>query len=353
MRFWNGIADSPLAGEVASTLVVCNRESAWRTFMPPPQLRLGDAFVRGDFEVEGDLERATALADIGWDRTAISASTTAHAARSLRRHRQSQRQTGIRDRGSRAMRILIVSDIHGNRAALDSVASQTHDAVICLGDIVGYGPEPRACVRWVRDHATWVVQGNHDRANADDVPPRCQPDFAWLADAVVPLSNAQLDDEDRTYLRGLPKWVMRDFGGVRVACFHAKLSDPLYGYMPNDRSAWAREVEHVEADLILVGHTHLPLDLTIGNRRVVNPGSVGQPKDGDPRAAFAVLVDGEPRLERVVYPIDETIAALAASDIDRHAVETLSEMLRTGEAPRVGARAPSRRPVIHPSATAR
>ena len=232
------------------------------------------------------------------------------------------------------MRVLIVSDVHGNRAALEAVASEPHDAVICLGDIVGYGPEPRACVDWVRERATWVVQGNHDRANADDVSPRCQPNFAWLADAVAPLTKAQLTDDHREYLRGLPRWVVRDIAGLRIACFHAKPSDPLYGYMPNDRQAWARELETVEADLVLVGHTHLPLDLTIGNRRVVNPGSVGQPKHGDARAAYAVLVDGEPHLKRIAYVVDETTAAIAASAVERRAGDVLCEMLRTGEAPR-------------------
>lgn len=71
-----------------------------------------------------------------------------------------------------------------------------------------------------------------------------------------------------------------------------------------------------------------------GNRRLINPGSVGQPKHGDSRAAFAMLIDGEPHLERVDYPVNETTDALAASNVDRNAVDVLSEMLRTGEAPR-------------------
>ena len=232
------------------------------------------------------------------------------------------------------MRILIVSDIHGNRAALDAVAAEPHDAVMCLGDIVGYGSEPRACLQWVRDNAAWVVQGNHDRANGEGVDPRCHPDFAWLAEAVVPLTRSQLSDDERQFLSGLPRWVMRDFDGLRVIAFHARPSDPLYGYMPNDYDAWAGEAETVEADLILVGHTHVPLDLTIGNRRVVNPGSVGQPKHGDARAAYAVLENGTLELKLVDYPVEETIAALASSSIDRRAVDVLSEMLRTGRAPR-------------------
>jgi putative phosphoesterase len=181
------------------------------------------------------------------------------------------------------MKILVISDIHGNLAALDAVTATPHDAVICLGDIVGYGPDPRGCLQWVREHANWVVQGNHDRAIGDGVPPRCQPDFAWLADAVTP---------------------------------------------------WTRELEKVPANLLLVGHTHLPLDLRIDQQRVINPGSVGQPKDGDPRASFAMIVDGEPQPFRVAYDVEATVSALEASDVATKAVGVLSEMLRTGKAPR-------------------
>ena len=232
------------------------------------------------------------------------------------------------------MRILVISDIHGNRAALEAVAATPHDAVICLGDIVGYGPDPAACTHWVRQHSGWTVQGNHDRAIGEDVPPRCRPDFAWLAEAVTPWTRAQLALEDLAYLRGLPRWTVHVLDGVRLACVHARPSDPLYGYLPPDREVWARELESVVADLVLVGHTHLPLDFRIGRQRLINPGSVGQPKDGDPRAAFALVVDGEPQLGRIEYDVEQTVAALESSDVARPAVAVLGEMLRTGQPPR-------------------
>jgi diadenosine tetraphosphatase ApaH/serine/threonine PP2A family protein phosphatase len=98
---------------------------------------------------------------------------------------------------------------------------------------------------------------------------------------------------------------------------------------------WARELEKVDAELVFVGHTHLPLDLTIGNQRLVNPGSVGQPKDGDPRAAFAVFADGEVELKRASYPVEKTIAAFAGSNVDARAIDVLGEMLRKGTPPRM------------------
>lgn len=231
------------------------------------------------------------------------------------------------------MRVLVVSDIHGNRAALDAVAATPHDAVICLGDIVGYGPEPLACVDWVREHAMWAVQGNHDRAIGEDIPPRCRPDFAWLAEAVTPHTRRELAPADLDYLAGLPRWAVHELDGLRVALFHARPSDPLYGYMPDNRSAWARELASTDADLVLVGHTHLPLDFQFDDVRLLNPGSVGQPKDGDPRAAFALIENGVPSLRRVEYPVEQTVASLGAADAPPRAVEVLAAMLRAGTAP--------------------
>lgn len=232
------------------------------------------------------------------------------------------------------MKILVISDIHGNLAALEAATAMPHDVLICLGDIVGYGPEPRACLRWIRQHADWVVQGNHDRAIGDEVPPRCQPDFAWLADAVTPWTRAQLDPADLAYLQGLPRWLVPWVDGLRIACVHARPSDPLYGYLPPDRNLWSRELEKVPADVLLVGHTHLPFGVTIGQQQLINPGSVGQPKDGDPRASFALIVDGEAHWHRVEYDVASTVRAFEASDVAPQAVSVLSEMLRTGNAPR-------------------
>jgi putative phosphoesterase len=231
------------------------------------------------------------------------------------------------------MRTLVVSDIHGNLAALEAVLAEPHDAVICLGDLVGYGPEPAACIRLVREAAHVVIQGNHDRANADGVAPRCRPAFEWLADAVVPLTRSQLAPGDVAYLSGLPRWAETTVGDLDVLCVHATPADPLYRYVGGDPVAWARETTGVNARLLLVGHTHLQFDLEAGRTRVVNPGSVGQPKDGDPRAAYA-LIDGETvTLMRVAYPVERTVERLQRAGIAEDAVADLSILLRTGVTP--------------------
>ena len=231
------------------------------------------------------------------------------------------------------MRVLVVSDLHGNLAALNAVSRELYDAVICLGDIVGYGPEPHACVFWVQEHAAWAIQGNHDLAFGANISARCTPRFAWLAHALTPYTFAQLRREELNFLRDLPQFMVRTIDGVRIACVHATPSDRLYGYLPPTPEAWAKELDQIEADLVLVGHSHVQFDLAIGARRLINPGSVGQPQDGDPRAAYAILVDGRVELRRAAYPIEKTTNALEATGVDARATLVLGEMLRTGKPP--------------------
>ncbi len=231
------------------------------------------------------------------------------------------------------MRTLVISDVHGNLAALEAVLAEPHDAVVCLGDLVGYGPEPAACVRRLRAEGAVVVQGNHDRAAADGAPPGCREQFRWLADAVAPLTRAQLAPEEAAYLGALPRWASPELEGGAYLCVHATPRDPLYRYVGPDPVEWERELAGASAEVLLVGHTHLQFDLAVGTRRVVNPGSVGQPKDGDPRAAYAVIEGGTVALRRVPYPIETTVRALRHAGLPAAAVAVLVALLRTGVAP--------------------
>ncbi len=228
------------------------------------------------------------------------------------------------------MRALVVADIHGNWSALEAVGTVPHDAVLCLGDVVGYGPEPAACLRWLRENAAQIVQGNHDRALAEGIPPRCRPDFTWLADAAAGIARRQLADEEKAFLRSLPERLSLTIHDMRVLLVHATPADPLYGYLGPDPDLWRPIVSGLDADLVLVGHTHQPFMLELGGVVILNPGSVGQPKDGDPRASFAVIGDGLPRLERTDYAVEQTTEALREAGIDRAAVRELARLLQTG-----------------------
>ena len=231
------------------------------------------------------------------------------------------------------VKTLVISDIHGNWPALKAVVGRSFDRVIVLGDLVGYGPFPAECVSWVRENADVVIQGNHDRAYGDDVPALSSASFRWLSDAMAPWTWGQLSDNDLSYLRSLPRWALSEIEGRQYAFVHAAPSSPLYEYIGPDVHRWKAEVRSITADVLAVGHTHLQFALPIDDRLVVNPGSVGQPKDGDPRAAFLVIEDGEIKLERVDYPIEKTIKGLADTGLDSSARSVLSILLRTGTTP--------------------
>ncbi|MBM4048957.1 MAG: YfcE family phosphodiesterase, partial [Planctomycetes bacterium] len=121
-----------------------------------------------------------------------------------------------------------------------------------------------------------------------------------------------------------------ELDGMRFLAVHATPSDPLFCYLAADEKLWAHEVASVQADFILVGHTHRPFVLKCGQKSVVNPGSVGQPRDGDPRTSYAVIRDGRVELRRVEYPVESTVQALEATALARPVVAQLAQVLRTG-----------------------
>ena len=221
------------------------------------------------------------------------------------------------------MRVAVLSDIHGNlhalEAVLDSIADDTPDAVWCLGDLVGYGPRPNRCCTLVAERADVSLIGNHDlgvlgRLDLDDFSPDAAASARWTATV--------LEDEPRRYLESLePQSVQDD-----VALYHASARDPVWEYVLTPFAALASFAAS-EARILLVGHSHVALAFVLENgavdgavmpggaeidladgRFILNPGSVGQPRDGDPRAAYLVL-DLEARRalhRRVAYPIERT-----------------------------------------------
>ena len=234
------------------------------------------------------------------------------------------------------MRILVVSDIHANHAALREMPENV-DRVLCLGDLVDYGPEPRPCIDWVRDRQAITVRGNHDNAVALRVGCGCAPAMLEAAEETRGLMYDLLSPADLDYLGSRPLTADVTLGGVRFHLVHATPSDPLFTYLrPGQETRWAEEAAHVDADVLLVGHTHLPMVMRVGRKLVVNPGSVGQPRDGDPRAAYAIVEDGEPRLERAAYDVEATVNALGMRALTNRTVESLTRVLRSGGAKRAG-----------------
>jgi putative phosphoesterase len=233
------------------------------------------------------------------------------------------------------MKLLILSDIHGNWAALQSVldSEADFDEILCLGDLIDYGPEPAACVAWAMQERgkSLFIQGNHDWGVALKMDPRSSPPFRHLTACTQAFSIEALSEEMLHFLRTLkPIDTFEMFDKRCVAC-HAAPSDPLFRYLRTAEKDLADEVRVAGSpDFLFCGHTHWPLLKRIGSTTIVNPGSVGQPKDGDTRAPYAVWEDGKIELRRVAYPIEATVQAYARTPLASSDVESLIAVLRTG-----------------------
>ena len=205
------------------------------------------------------------------------------------------------------MRYLIVSDLHANLQALEAVvrhAAGRYDRAVCCGDLIGYGADPNPVVDWVRGHCDTVVRGNHDRACTG------QEDLEWfnpVARAAALWTLDKLSNENAEYVRNLPK------GPAFVDGFELLHGSPYdeddYVVAPDDA---AEAFAYLESRVAFFGHTHLQggfiwnrarvetisptaldidrqlMDIEPDEGYLINPGSVGQPRDGDPRAAYAL-----------------------------------------------------------------
>jgi putative phosphoesterase len=227
------------------------------------------------------------------------------------------------------VKIVIISDIHANLEALTALPEK-FDELWVLGDLVNYGPDPAEVVDFVKANASVVIRGNHDHAIGFDTDPRCSPSFREMAQAMQRYTGSVLSESQKQFLRDLPLQVDRELRGVKVSMCHAVPSDPLFGYCPPGSARWESELELAKADMLLVGHTHLAFGRQFGERQVVNPGSLGQPKTGSPRACYAVWDEGTVELRSFEYPFEETIRKIHALSIPPAIKASLADVLRYG-----------------------
>jgi len=284
------------------------------------------------------------------------------------------------------MRVLIVSDIHGNLVALETVLAAVkghYDVIWCLGDIIGYGPRPNECIELIQSEAQICVMGNHDWAtlglpgiNVDDFNPQARSAVIW--------TREQLSDPCRKYLGALPYAPIRPPNLNNFLITHASPREPVWEYILTPSIAMENFSVFLE-HICLVGHTHKPaiyrwqltenqnivtsavpgqslannksgfgnvaqndvaniewvatvdqilpevgakiaLNPTDSERLIVNPGSVGQPRDNDPRAAYAILDLEEMtwQYERISYPIELTQAQMKEANLPKRLIDRLS-----------------------------
>jgi predicted phosphodiesterase len=241
------------------------------------------------------------------------------------------------------MRYAILADIHANLSAFDAVlkdidAQGDIDEIWCLGDIVGYGPEPTECIRLIQERKIVSISGNHDLGVTGQL---ALDFFNPLAAAACRWTTGKLNPVDIRYLADLPKILKKgDFTLV-----HGSPREPSTEYILSTAIA-ERNFEHFSTRYCLVGHTHIPVAykqetaaaapvnlvpeiglVMIEHRIITNPGAVGQPRDGDPRASYG-LYDSEGqifRLHRVEYDIRATQDKMMALGLPVQLVARLEE----------------------------
>jgi len=231
------------------------------------------------------------------------------------------------------MKVLLISDVHSNIEALEGVLNDTSfDEVLFMGDVVDYGPNPIEVFDLLHDMKPEKVLGNHDAAASLRIDCRSSP--AMHKASIVTREKITWKLLPKKSLKLLGKAKRRldiDLDGLKVRALHGAPGDELYRYFTRDE---AEGLDMGGADLIVVGHTHVAYEVKKGDVWVVNPGSVGMPADGDPRASYAVLYTnrGKVTFHRVEYDIDKVLSKL--HDLlseDREVFEVLAEALRTAQ----------------------
>ena len=227
------------------------------------------------------------------------------------------------------MRILVLADIHSNWAALQAI-DEDFDQCLFVGDLVDYGLDPLPCIDWVRRNADATVRGNHDHAVAQRVQGMGEHGFRRLAAATRPWHWKMLDARRMKFLARLPLTSHFRVGTAQFYLVHATPRDPMGEYLNSDVPAWQNRLAGIDADFVCVGHTHTPFCMEVDGKLVINPGSVGQPRDGDPRAAYAMIVDGVPTLHRVEYNINSAIDQLQQTGVEQWIIDMNAAIWRSG-----------------------
>ena len=228
------------------------------------------------------------------------------------------------------MRRLLIADVHANLPAFEAVLRDAGavDEVIFLGDIVDYGPHPAQCVDLLRSLGARAVVGNHDLqvlavAPCTDAP---QEPVNWLQWTCRQLSDAHL-----AYIAGLPAElsVRTMDGGDEFRALHRPAGAPYLHPAMSDAEL-AQHCRSAPGPFVVFGHSHRPIDRTVGGRRLVCLPPVGQPRDGDPRAGYALQTGGTLSFHRVAYDVESVIADVCAIGLDPAFTARWVEFLRTG-----------------------
>ncbi len=230
------------------------------------------------------------------------------------------------------MKILIMSDIHANWYATEAIlARESYDALIFLGDVVDFGPDPRKCIDFLMESARmrfWGVRGEHDHAMAFGIGASPGGEMERISNVSREWGEGLLSSGEVGFLRRLPLEERISLDGMDFELAHRPDPETL----PILERGKERTDPVSCRKFILVGHSHKPYIRSFGDTAVLNPGSVGQPRDNDPRASYAVIEDGEASIRRVKYDIEKTVKGLERSRMPYEVKGRLISMLLSGAA---------------------
>lgn len=233
------------------------------------------------------------------------------------------------------MLLAAFSDVHGNRHALEAVLADIRqhspDFIVCLGDLVGYGAFPNEVIETIRAASISTVMGNYDDGVGFDKE-ECgcaytDPADIARGDRSLRWTQQVVTAENKAWLRSLPRELRFEVEGRRILCVHGsprRINEYLYEDRP-ERSL-ERMLAGLGADVVLCGHTHLPYQRSVGRVDLINVGSAGKPKDGDPRAGYALIELGDQvraSFPRVEYEVEAAARAIEATDLPHEFAEAL------------------------------
>jgi len=213
------------------------------------------------------------------------------------------------------LKLIVISDIHANYDALEAVSKEICDCdhLVCLGDLVGYGAQPNEVIEEIRRiKPQTIIAGNHDYATVTGDT----SNFVTYASKVIEWTRRRMKSENLAFLSSLPHYSTKTIDDTVIACYHGSPRDPLNEYIYPGAPQFVLQalIEEATANLLFLGHTHMPLYSSTPSGTLINPGSIGQPRDGDPRSSYSTIEISEGKIicrtERISYDVESAASKI-------------------------------------------
>jgi putative phosphoesterase len=224
------------------------------------------------------------------------------------------------------MKIAVISDIHGNVDALstflEDIATENVDTIICLGDLVGYGPYPNEVISIIRSRNILCIKGNYDNSVVDN-------EYSYIRETPLnsfslPWTVNELTEKNRLFLQNLPSTIKLTFGDKKLLFVHGS-PDKINEYLLRDADNTLNIMNSINEDILFCAHTHLPDIKEFSNKLYVNCGSIGKPKIGRPNITYCLLnIDGEAsvsaNIKEITYDINNLVKRMHELDFPKELI---------------------------------